>query len=78
MEVPGHKSTPITRQALEHLVTNLPSQAVDAAREADDSEPLKPDLTPTGHGGLIDPAADGRRRPLLGMRVLSHISELAP
>lgn len=28
--------------------------------------------------GLLRPSADGRRRPLLGMRCLSHASELAP
>lgn len=28
--------------------------------------------------GLLQPSADGRRRPLLGMRAVHHVSELAP
>ncbi len=33
---------------------------------------------PPRGGGLLRPSADGRRRPSLGMRALSHASELAP
>jgi len=31
-----------------------------------------------GFHGLLQPSVDGRRRPLLGMRTLHHVSELAP
>ena len=45
-------------------------------------EPLaqlaSPSMPPCHGGGLLRPSADGRRRPSLGMRTLSHASELAP
>ncbi|KOO24437.1 hypothetical protein Ctob_007349 [Chrysochromulina tobinii] len=59
-----------------------PSTLVPPAEFAALLEPLaqltSPSTPPCHGGGLLRPSADGRRRPSLGMRTLSHASELAP
>jgi hypothetical protein len=56
-----------------------PSPPADrAACPPPDSSPNAPRAWRGGGGGLLAPAADGRRRPLLALRTLTDMSELAP
>jgi len=79
---PRHLQPKSEFAALLAPLAQLGSAAVFGGSEGssfnDRSRGRRPSFNGRAFGGLLAIAADGRRRPLLGLRSLSHPSELAP